>query len=111
MQKAGELHFHKCGMQPGDIRLDGHGCGHLFEHVRPPSGALTDAEYDAHHACPKCGRGPWLWVWSAEGERIWTAMSPAERDEVIEHFKTERRHKEAIEALVKTLLNTMSEGY
>lgn len=39
-------HKHKC---------QGVGCGHIWEHQRPPMSA-SEEEYKKAHLCPKCGR-------------------------------------------------------
>jgi rubredoxin len=98
MIEVGDLHFHKCGMDPGGD-LDGQGCGYRFEHVRPDPGSMTDEEYDAHHTCPACGMGPWKWVWSAQGEQLWAAMGPEEREETAREIRRDRM----INALINTI--------
>jgi hypothetical protein len=50
-------HTHKCGFDLDNP--DAIGCGHEWEH--DSSGINSSTEYDAAHACPKCGRDGWSW--------------------------------------------------
>lgn len=52
-------HTHRCGFDLDNP--DAVGCGHEWTH--DSSEINSSAEYDAAHACPKCGQGNWSWQW------------------------------------------------
>lgn len=56
-------HWHRCGFSDEGGAL---GCGHVFEHEKPPPGRLTRAEIRERHFCPKCGLGPWLFKYDPD---------------------------------------------
>ena|SRR5688572_2333568 len=54
-------HVHKCGYtiyQNDPVAVDG-GCGHEWTHKA--SELNNSVQWQAGHACPKCGKGPWVW--------------------------------------------------
>ena len=52
------MHLHRCGFDPS-MRP---GCGHTWRHENIANPVRYQDFIDEHH-CPKCGRGPWGYIY------------------------------------------------
>lgn len=57
LEGPASLHKHRCGEMVNGFDST-QGCGHEWDHERPPA-SVGEAAYDKAHLCPKCGKGPW----------------------------------------------------